>query len=279
MNIPIPFLNFCFRSQKGIDWHIKENWMKRGDFYSIPLSLSKNEEIVIDLNAQAKRRGKWQWDQIEIVMSDPFRLITLHLTYKHEQAPIFHVYPRIAKVNIPETNRWQQGYRAATVSPLYNETKIIGVKPYEGEAFRSIHWGATARTGTLSTKKYEPSQGDRYAVYLNLVGKNSYTWRSDTEWLIEVTIGVCKQLFLQDCSFELWVNCVHNNSILQIGSGRDRSQLYRALQLLSVITDNDLPVSSEIFFKSGFRKQEPGAIPLIIGYPPQQQTNWLQVVK
>ncbi|MGK3612506.1 DUF58 domain-containing protein [Bacillus cereus] len=279
MNIPTPFLNFCFRSQKGIDWHIKENWMKRGDFYSIPLSLSKNEEIVIDLNAQAKRRGKWQWDQIEIVMSDPFRLITLHLTYKHEQAPIFHVYPRIAKVNIPETNRWQQGYRAATVSPLYNETKIIGVKPYEGEAFRSIHWGATARTGTLSTKKYEPSQGDRYAVYLNLVGKNSYTWRSDTEWLIEVTIGVCKQLFLQDCSFELWVNCVHNNSILQIGSGRDRSQLYRALQLLSVITDNDLPVSSEIFFKSGFRKQEPGAIPLIIGYPPQQQTNWLQVVK
>ncbi len=151
--------------------------------------------LVVDLYAQAKQRGKRQWDQMEIVLSDPFRLIALHLTYKHEQAPIFHVYPRIAKVNIPETKRWQQGYRAATISPLYNETKIIGVKPYEGEAFRAIHWGATARTGTLSAKKYEPSQGDRYAVYLNLVGRNPYTWRSDTEWLIEVIIGGMQAVF------------------------------------------------------------------------------------
>ena len=30
---------------------------------------------------QAKQRGKWKWDHIEIVMSDPFRLVTLHYTY------------------------------------------------------------------------------------------------------------------------------------------------------------------------------------------------------
>lgn len=24
MKMPIPFLNFCFRSQRGIDWHIKK---------------------------------------------------------------------------------------------------------------------------------------------------------------------------------------------------------------------------------------------------------------
>ena len=159
MKMPIPFLNFCFRSQRGIDWHIKENWVKHGNLYSIPLSLSKNEEIVIDLYAQAKQRGKWKWDHIEIVMSDPFRLVTLHYTYKYKQVPLFHVYPRIAKVTIPETKRWQQGYRTATVSPLYNETKIIGVKPYEGEAFRSIHWGATARTGVLSAKNTNLRKG------------------------------------------------------------------------------------------------------------------------
>ncbi len=74
-------------------------------------------------------------------------------------------------------------------------------------------------------------------------------------------------------------NSVHNNGIFTNPSAGNRSQLYKALQLLSTITENDQPVSSEVFYKTGFRKQEPGAIPLIIGYPPQQQTNWLQVVK
>ncbi len=64
---------------------------------------------------------------------------------------------------------------------------------------------------------------------------------------------MCKQLLVQDCSFELWVNSVHNNGILQIQSGGNRSQLYKALQLLSTITENDQPVSSEVFYKTGFR--------------------------
>ena len=104
-------------------------------------------------------------------------------------------------------------------SPLYDETKVMGVKSYENEDFRSIHWSATAKTGTIIAKKYERTQCDKYAIYLNLQNKSGVSLRNDIEELIELTAGICKQLLMQNCSFEVWINSVKDNGLLHIKMG------------------------------------------------------------
>ncbi len=74
------------------------------------------------------------------------------------------------------------------------------MKSYENEDFRSIHWSATAKTGGDNCKKHERTQSDKYAIYLNLQNKSGISLRNDTEELIELTAGICKQLLMQNCS-------------------------------------------------------------------------------
>ncbi len=47
-------------------------------------------------------------------------------------------------------------------------------------------------TGAITAKKYERTQSDKYAIYLNLQNKSGISLRNDTEELIELTADVCK---------------------------------------------------------------------------------------
>ena len=166
-------------------------------------------------------------------------------------------------------------------SPLYDETKVMGVKSYENEDFRSIHWGATAKTGTITAKKYERTQSDKYAIYLNLQNKSGVSLRNDIEELIELTAGICKQLLMQDCSFELWINSVKDNGLLHVKNGDNRKHLQNVLKVLASISDQDTPVSSSYFYTAGFRRKELDAVPLILGTSPRKysRTNKWIVIK
>jgi uncharacterized protein (DUF58 family) len=269
------FLTLSFRSDEGMDWN--GAFTRTNHFYQVQLELPPRAEKRVDLTGIAKKRGTHTWQNVQLTVTDPFNLVNLQLQL--QIAPVFHVFPRMKKVRIPETKRWRYGYRSAIASPLLDEMKIIGVKAYEQEAFRSIHWGATAKTGVLSAKKLEPVQADRYAVYLNLVGQHAFMLRPDAEELIEFTAGTCKQLLEMDCSFELWVNSVQGQGVLHIGPGLYRRQLYKVLQLLATLTVRDTPLPSKLFYQTGFRRQQVDAIPLIIGRPPEEVRNWLQVAK
>lgn len=61
--------------------------------------------------------------------------------------------------------------------------------------------------------------------------------------------------------------------------GKHRKQLYKAMDLLSSLTEKDTPLNTHFFYQTGFRRQEAGCIPLIIGYPPEKQKEWIQIVK
>ena len=128
----------------------------------------------------------------------------------------------------------------------------MGVKSYENEDFRSIHWSATAKTGTIIAKKYERTQSDKYAIYLNLQNKSGISLRNDTEELIELTAGICKQLLMQNCSFEVWINSVKDNGLLHIKNGHNRKHLQNVLKVLASISDQDTPVSSTYFTQRAF---------------------------
>lgn len=78
--------------------------------------------------------------------------MTNHITYKRVETPTYLVLPAVPKMQVPELQEWSRGFRKAMSSPLYDETKVMGVKSYENEDFRSIHWSATAKTGAITAK-------------------------------------------------------------------------------------------------------------------------------
>jgi uncharacterized protein (DUF58 family) len=106
---------------------------------------------------QCNRRGYHQIGPLIVETGD---LFGLHRRYRVLTSPHFLlVYPKIVPL---------EGFELASRRPigeihlshrLYEDpTRIAGVRRYEaGDPLNRVHWRATARTGTLHSKIYEPS--------------------------------------------------------------------------------------------------------------------------
>jgi uncharacterized protein (DUF58 family) len=104
-----------------------------------------------------KMRGYYQVGPLVLESGD---LFGLHRRYRVGTEPHFVlVYPRVVPL---------EGYDLASRRPvgevrlthrLYEDpTRIAGVRAYEkGDPLNRVHWRATARTGMLHSKVYEPS--------------------------------------------------------------------------------------------------------------------------
>jgi uncharacterized protein (DUF58 family) len=119
--------------------------------------LAAHGEKVVRYHVQFAMRGYYQIGPVVLESGD---LFGLHRRYRVETEPSFVlVYPRLVAL---------EGYDLASRRPigdvrlvhrLYEDpTRIAGVRPYEqGDPLNRVHWRATARTGELHSKVYEPS--------------------------------------------------------------------------------------------------------------------------
>lgn len=112
-------------------------------------------ELAYDL--QCNTRGYYQLGPTVLETGD---LFGLHRRYRVAAAPHFlMVYPKVVPL---------LGYDIRSKRPLgdvrlthrlfEDPTRIAGVRPYAaGDSIRRVHWRASARTGSLHSKVYEPS--------------------------------------------------------------------------------------------------------------------------
>ena len=106
---------------------------------------------------QCRGRGYFQIGPLVLETGD---LFGLHRRYKVGTSPHFIlVYPEVVTL---------EGFDIASRRPIgevrmmhrlfEDPTRIAGVRPYEaGDPLNRVHWRATARTGKLHSKIYEPS--------------------------------------------------------------------------------------------------------------------------
>ena len=106
---------------------------------------------------QCNRRGYYQLGPLVLETGD---LFGLHRRYRVATKPHFLlVYPRVLPL---------EGYDVSSRRPIgevrmshrlfEDPTRIAGVRQYQlGDPLNRIHWRATARTGQLHSKVYEPS--------------------------------------------------------------------------------------------------------------------------
>ena len=160
------------RANRGllpVAWALVEDLLPRAATFIQPPSLSllgsrlqlfsfrPGGKATLYYQLQCNRRG---YHQIGPLMVETGNLFGLHRRYRTLTAPHFLiVYPEIAPL---------EGYDLATRMPLgeirmanrlfEDPTRIAGVRAYQqGDPLNRVHWRATARTGLLHSKIYEPS--------------------------------------------------------------------------------------------------------------------------
>lgn len=119
--------------------------------------IGAHRDTEIRYRVKALLRGYYQIGPLVLEGGD---LFGLHRRYRAVTEPHFLlVYPRVVPL---------EGYDLASRRPigevqlshrLYEDpTRIVGVREYQaGDPMNRVHWGATARTGRLHCKVYEPS--------------------------------------------------------------------------------------------------------------------------
>ena len=118
----------------------------------------------------------------------------------------------------------------------------MGVREYRPEdSFRRVHWPATARTGQLQVKVYQPTSGQVMVVCLN-VSTFARHWEGVYPELLEHLIKVATTLVNQGIQDGYKVGLIANGCLahadqpFRIPPGRSPQQLSRLLEALAGVT-------------------------------------------
>jgi uncharacterized protein (DUF58 family) len=226
-------------------------WMRVQDFYPIEvaetsafaqvITLGPHESTILNYNLKAHKRGYYTIGPLHVSSGDLLGMsgerqsegITEHLT----------VYPRVialSDVKLPSnspmgTMRHKQ--------PIFEDpTRPMGKREYQnGDSLRRIDWKASAVTGRLQTKLFEPSIALETAIFLNLnlTDYNIRTHFDATELAIVVTASVANWVVAQRQSTGLVAHGLDplsaNSRPVPIPSRKGRAHLMRILEVLARI--------------------------------------------
>ena len=120
-------------------------------------ALKRNEEKVLLYQVQFLSRGYFPLGPTLLESGDPFGL---HRRFRIAGKPkCVLVYPRIVPLlTVDIKTRRPLGEVRMTHRLFEDPTRISGVRMYHhGDPLRKVHWQATARTGRLHSKIFEPS--------------------------------------------------------------------------------------------------------------------------
>jgi uncharacterized protein (DUF58 family) len=114
----------------------------------------------------AVARGAYRFGPMTLRASDPFGILTREVVL--DAPAVLLVHPLVApleRFGLPSHAPF--GERKSPRRLLEDPLRVSGIRAYEpGDEPRRIHWKATARTGTLQSKVYEPATRHTVAIFL-----------------------------------------------------------------------------------------------------------------
>jgi uncharacterized protein (DUF58 family) len=130
-------------------------------------SLRWYESVVWRYKLRCPARGSFKIGPVELSSGDPFGIYTNQATL-----PVYDrllVYPRLlalSELGLPAHNPLGD-VRSGLL--LRDPLRVVGVRDYApGDPLKDVHWAATARTGSLQTRIYEPTTSHVLAIFLDL---------------------------------------------------------------------------------------------------------------
>ncbi len=159
-------------------------------------SLGMYERVHYTFRIPCNTRGWHRFGPSVASASDP-----LGLSSRREEIggiARFLVYPRMVPISemiVPA--RQPFGDFKPQQSVVEDPMRMAGVREYvPGDSPKRIHWRATARTGTLQTRVFEPSASPVAAVFLDTI-TFSYLWEGQNSDLLELSVTAAASLTRQ----------------------------------------------------------------------------------
>ncbi|MFO7918259.1 MAG: DUF58 domain-containing protein [Anaerolineae bacterium] len=144
------------------------------NFFHCVISLLPFEKKVLEYELNCRHRGYYPLGPLIVRAGEIFGLRD---SERRLEAPdALWVYPKIVHLsNLELAAKVPFGYVRTKERIFEDPTRMVGVRDYQsGDSTRHIHWKATAATGTLQVKRFEPAISIESQIFLNL-NKDEYT--------------------------------------------------------------------------------------------------------
>jgi uncharacterized protein (DUF58 family) len=188
-----------------------------------------------------RKRGIYQVGPLLLEGGDLFGLYDQQREVgQYDYLTVFPEITDLERLKLPAEDPF--GDRRAR-KPLFEDPgQVMGVRPYHPEdSFRRIHWPATARTGELQVKVYQPVTARVVVICLN-VSTGEHFWMGYSPELLEELVKVCATLAYHGVEDGYAVGLFSNGCLayadqpFRIQPGRSPDQLPTLLRALAGVT-------------------------------------------
>lgn len=242
---PLPIARLDVRELVGPNVQIRGQRLERSAetsslIFRTMFSLGMYERVSHRYIIECRRRGWHRLGPVRIVANDPFGMAAREREIDDREGVL--VYPRVVPITQLVVPARQPLGDFKPAAPLVEDPmRMSGVRPYiPGDSPKRIHWRATARTGELQTRVFEPSATPVAAVFLDTI-TFSHLWEGQNSDLLELSVTVAASLAQQMLEGKHQVGMYANAPIpgrartVRIPPGRRPGQYTRILEDLALL--------------------------------------------
>ena len=203
-------------------------------------SLGMYERVSHKYVLDCDHRGWQLFGPTHLVAHDPFGVNQRSMVVQDRTGVL--VYPRMVPMsNFVVSARQPLGDMKPSTPLVEDPMRIAGVRQYvAGDSPRRIHWPATARTGELQTRLFEPSASPVAAIFLDTISF-SHLWAGQNSDRLELSIVVAASMARQMIEAKHQVGLYANaptgprSRSVRILPGRRGGQLQKILEHLAML--------------------------------------------
>lgn len=209
------------------------------------IRLGSKERVTLEYTLEGRKRGYYEIGPLVLYSGDLFGLADTQ--QRRMSASYLTVYPKIVPLNrVALPSRSPMGDLRHKQPIFEDPSRVIGKRDYvAGDSLRRVDWKATASTGRLQVKLFEPSIALETAIFLDL-DASSYDYRTRidaTELAIVVAASLANWITGARQSVGLATNgqdpLIEAGSPQPIPPRRGRGHLMRVLEILARIQSSD----------------------------------------
>lgn len=266
LSIPSGKLSFELSETIEIEGGILESGMGvLSDRRVYPFFIPAKDSIEWQLSIRPQKRGLYTIENIELIIYDWFRTSTTYFPVLPRLQTEILVYPLIKPVqNLYRLERLMPGIQQSRLSYLEDASAVSGVKQYENESFRRIHWKASLRMQQLVAKKYQPVTHSGVPICLNLSASNR-RFHSKFEDLISYTAFLCQYMTTKKLPFELFINIYKGGRPLTLHLREGNEHLAASLTALAQLSTSGAAFSETAFLTYIKESQAPSVLTILVG--------------
>lgn len=195
------------------------------------------ERVTWRYRVRCPKRGSYRFGPVQLEAGDPFGFYQRFADLPEQQTLV--VYPRLLPLEAlglpPRRPLGELRARQLIRDPL----RTVGVRDYHpDDPFKDIHWGATARVGTLQTRVYETTTAFELVIFLDLDTFEHY-WEGiddqQVERMISAAATLARTSLEEGYAVGLYVNGApaQFERLVQIPPGRSPTQLAQIMDMLA----------------------------------------------